>query len=80
VRSRLFFDCTAVAAAVFGLRLTGNDYVLFAGYVVLQYVAGDGLNILGGYTGTNFGWRRFSRSAPIARCSSTNSIRCRSRC
>jgi branched-chain amino acid transport system permease protein len=63
VRSWLFFlICTAVAAAVFGLaRLTGNDYVFFAGYVVLQYVVlATAWNILGGYTGyVNFGSAAF---------------------
>jgi branched-chain amino acid transport system permease protein len=63
VRSWLFFlICAAVAAAVFGLaRLTGNDYVFFAGYVVLQYVVlATAWNILGGYTGyVNFGSAAF---------------------
>ena len=63
MRSWLFFlICTAVAAAVFGLaRLIGNDYVFFAGYVVLQYVVlATAWNILGGYTGyVNFGSAAF---------------------
>jgi branched-chain amino acid transport system permease protein len=63
VRSWQFFlICTAVTAAVFGLaRLTGNDYVFFAGYVVLQYVVlATAWNILGGYTGyVNFGSAAF---------------------
>jgi branched-chain amino acid transport system permease protein len=51
-----------VAAAVFGLaRMVGNDYVFFAGYVVLQYVVlATAWNILGGYTGyVNFGSAAF---------------------
>src|SRR5262249_33426807 len=48
--------------AVFVLaRLVGNDYVFFAGYVVLQYVVlATAWNILGGYTGyVNFGSAAF---------------------
>jgi branched-chain amino acid transport system permease protein len=51
-----------VAAAVFGGSLAvGNDYVFFAGYVVLQYVVlGTAWNILGGYCGyVNFGSAAF---------------------
>src|SRR5437870_7439262 len=63
VRSWLFFlICAAVAAAVFVLaRLVGNDYVFFAGYVVLQYIVlATAWNILGGYTGyVNFGSAAF---------------------
>jgi branched-chain amino acid transport system permease protein len=63
VRSWQFFlICSVIAAAVFGLaRLTGNDYVFFAGYVVLQYVVlATAWNILGGYTGyVNFGSAAF---------------------
>src|SRR5439155_14775638 len=63
VRSWLFFlICAAVAAAVFGLaRMTGNDYVFYAGYVVLQYIVlATAWNILGGYTGyVNFGSAAF---------------------
>jgi branched-chain amino acid transport system permease protein len=63
VRSWLFFVVSvAVAAAVFGgARLVGNDYVFFAGYVVLQYIVlATAWNILGGYTGyVNFGSAAF---------------------
>jgi branched-chain amino acid transport system permease protein len=42
-------------------RLIGNDYVFFAGYVVLQFVVlATAWNILGGYTGyVNFGSAAF---------------------
>jgi branched-chain amino acid transport system permease protein len=51
-----------VAAAVFALALfVRNDYYLFAGYVVLQYVVlATAWNILGGYCGyVNFGSAAF---------------------
>jgi branched-chain amino acid transport system permease protein len=51
-----------VAAAVFGLALlVRNDYYLFAGYVVLQFVVlATAWNILGGYCGyVNFGSAAF---------------------
>ena len=51
-----------VAAAVFGAALFArNDYYLFAGYVVLQYVVlATAWNILGGYCGyVNFGSAAF---------------------
>ncbi len=51
-----------IAAAAFGgALLTGNDYVFFAGYVVLQYVVlATAWNILGGYCGyVNFGSAAF---------------------
>jgi branched-chain amino acid transport system permease protein len=51
-----------VAAAVFGLALYArNDYLLFAGFVVLQYVVlATAWNILGGYCGyVNFGSAAF---------------------
>jgi branched-chain amino acid transport system permease protein len=54
--------CLAVAAAVFGLAIGfGNDYVFFAGYVVLQYIVlSTAWNILGGYCGyVNFGTAAF---------------------
>jgi branched-chain amino acid transport system permease protein len=54
--------CLAIAAAVFGLAIAlGNDYVFFAGYVVLQYVVlSTAWNILGGYCGyVNFGTAAF---------------------
>jgi branched-chain amino acid transport system permease protein len=51
-----------VAGAVFGLALlASNDYLLFAGFVVLQYVVlATAWNILGGYCGyVNFGSAAF---------------------
>jgi branched-chain amino acid transport system permease protein len=51
-----------VAAVVFAAAvLTGNDYLLFAGYVVLQFVVlATAWNILGGYCGyVNFGSAAF---------------------
>ncbi len=51
-----------MGALTFGAaRLTGNDYVFFAGYVVLQSVVlATAWNILGGYTGyVNFGSSAF---------------------
>ncbi len=63
MRSWLFLLISiAIAAAVFLLaRLVGNDYVFFAGYVVLQYIVlATAWNILGGYTGyVNFGSAAF---------------------
>ncbi len=54
--------CLVVAAVVFaGSIAVGNDYVFFAGYVVLQYVVlSTAWNILGGYCGyVNFGTAAF---------------------
>ena len=54
--------CIAVGAAVFaGVRWYGNEYVFFAGYVVLQFIVlATAWNILGGYTGyVNFGSAAF---------------------
>jgi branched-chain amino acid transport system permease protein len=51
-----------IGAAVFGGAVAfGNDYVFFAGYVVLQYVVlSTAWNILGGYCGyVNFGSAAF---------------------
>jgi branched-chain amino acid transport system permease protein len=51
-----------VGAIVFALALVaGNDYVLFAGFVVLQYIVlATAWNILGGYCGyVNFGTAAF---------------------
>src|ERR1700690_3453668 len=51
-----------IAAAVLALAFaTGNDYVFFAGYVVMQYVVlSTAWNILGGYCGyVNFGSAAF---------------------
>ncbi len=52
----------AVAAAVFAAaRIIGNDYVYFAGYVILQFIVlATAWNILGGYCGyVNFGSAAF---------------------
>src|SRR5690349_14020743 len=57
-----FFAALATAAIVFeGLRFLENEYLFFAGYVVLQYVVlSTAWNILGGYTGyVNFGTAAF---------------------
>ena len=54
--------CLVIAAVVFtGSLAVGNDYVFFAGYVVLQYVVlSTAWNILGGYCGyVNFGTAAF---------------------
>jgi branched-chain amino acid transport system permease protein len=63
VRTPLFLViCLVVAAAVFaGAVAVGNDYVFFAGYVILQYVVlSTAWNILGGYCGyVNFGSAAF---------------------
>jgi branched-chain amino acid transport system permease protein len=63
VRTPLFLAiCLAVAALVFaGAVAVGNDYVFFAGYVILQYVVlSTAWNILGGYCGyVNFGSAAF---------------------
>ncbi len=51
-----------IAAAVFGAAIAaGNDYIFFAGYVVMQYVVlATAWNILGGYCGyVNFGTAAF---------------------
>jgi len=63
VHGRVFFlICAACAAGVFAAALlVGNDYVFFAGYVVLQFIVlAQAWNILGGYTGyVNFGSAAF---------------------
>jgi branched-chain amino acid transport system permease protein len=63
VRSHAFcFAALAVAALLFEtLRFLENEYLFFAGYVVLQYVVlSTAWNILGGYTGyVNFGTAAF---------------------
>jgi len=63
VRTPLFLLISlAIAAAVFAATIAlGNDYVFFAGYVVLQYVVlSTAWNILGGYCGyVNFGTAAF---------------------
>src|SRR6202161_2209604 len=51
-----------IAAAVFGLSVAvDNDYVFFAGYVIMQYIVlSTAWNILGGYCGyVNFGTAAF---------------------
>src|SRR6201988_1775927 len=63
MRTPLFLVvCLAVGAAVYaGAVAVGNDYVFFAGYVILQYVVlSTARNILGGYCGyVNFGSAAF---------------------
>jgi branched-chain amino acid transport system permease protein len=63
VRSAIFFIlAVAVGAALFAFcRLMNNEYLFFAGYVVLQYVVlATAWNILGGYCGyVNFGTAGF---------------------
>jgi branched-chain amino acid transport system permease protein len=63
VRSSTFvLIAVLVAAVAFGAALlVGNEYVFFAGYVVLQYVVlATAWNILGGYCGyVNFGSAAF---------------------
>lgn len=63
MRNSLFFVVAiVVAAAIFALaRLIGNDYVYFAGYVILQFIVlATAWNILGGYCGyVNFGSAAF---------------------
>jgi branched-chain amino acid transport system permease protein len=63
VRSPIFFlIALAVGAAVFGATLlVQNDYVFYAGYVVLQFIVlATAWNVLGGYCGyVNFGSAAF---------------------
>ncbi len=63
MRSGLFFViCLLIGGAVFAAALAfNNDYIFFAGYVVLQYVVlSTAWNILGGYCGyVNFGSAAF---------------------
>jgi branched-chain amino acid transport system permease protein len=63
VRSSIFFIVSAaVGAGIFALcRLIHNEYLFFAGYVVLEYVVlATAWNILGGYCGyVNFGTAAF---------------------
>ena len=63
MRSSIFFFMAAVVgAAIFAVcRLIHNEYVFFAGYVVLEYVVlATAWNILGGYCGyVNFGTAAF---------------------
>ena len=59
VRTPLFVLIWLVIGGVLfaGSVALGNDYIFFAGYVVLQYIVlATAWNILGGYTGyVNFG-------------------------
>jgi branched-chain amino acid transport system permease protein len=63
VRSDFFFLISIAVCAVLyaAAAVLGNDYVFFAGYVVLQYVVlSTAWNILGGYCGyVNFGTAAF---------------------
>src|ERR1043165_3435606 len=63
MRSWAFFLVALGLGAVFfwALHALHNDYLFFAGYVVLQYVAlATAWNILGGYCGyVNFGTSAF---------------------
>src|ERR1700731_2371293 len=63
MRSPLFFlVALGVGAVVFAAcRLVHNDYIFFAGYIVLQYIVlATAWNILGGYCGyVNFGTAAF---------------------
>jgi branched-chain amino acid transport system permease protein len=55
-------SCVAICVVVFGAAMAiGNDYIFFAGYVVLQYIVlSTAWNILGGYCGyVNFGSAAF---------------------
>ncbi|MFZ5691515.1 MAG: branched-chain amino acid ABC transporter permease [Pseudomonadota bacterium] len=59
---QFFLVSLAIAlACFFGARLIGNDYLFFAGYVVLQFIVlATAWNILGGYCGyVNFGSAAF---------------------
>jgi len=82
--ARFHLGLFLAGAAIFALALAiGNDYVFFAGYVVVQYVVlATAWNILGGYVGyVNFGSPRSSPSAPTGRwqCRSWRRSRSRSR-
>jgi len=73
---------TIVAALVFYCaRAFDNDYVFFAGYVVLQFIVlATAWNILGGYTGyVNFGSAAFFALGAYSSVFSTRPIRCRFR-
>ena len=63
MRSPVFFLIAVLtgAAVFFGARLAHNDYLFFAGFVILQFVVlATAWNILGGYTGyVNFGTAAF---------------------
>jgi len=63
LRSIVFFLIAALvgAAVFFGARLIHNEYIFFAGFVILQFIVlATAWNILGGYTGyVNFGTAAF---------------------
>src|SRR5207249_282362 len=63
MRSWAFFLVALGLGAIFfwALHALGNDYLFFAGYVVLQYIVlATAWNILGGYCGyVNFGTAAF---------------------
>jgi len=63
VQNSIFLLVSMAAAVIvfFGARMVNNDYVFFAGYVVLQFIVlATAWNILGGYTGyVNFGSAAF---------------------
>jgi len=63
MRSPAFFIVALAVGAIafFAFRLVQNDYVFFAGYIVLQYIVlATAWNILGGYCGyVNFGTAAF---------------------
>jgi branched-chain amino acid transport system permease protein len=63
LRSSVFFLIAVVvgAAVYFGARFVHNEYIFFAGFVILQFVVlATAWNILGGYTGyVNFGTAAF---------------------
>ena len=62
-RDMIFWSAVILACATLlaALRVIGNDYAYFAGYVVLQYIVlAIGWNVLGGYAGyVNFGAAAF---------------------
>ena len=63
MRSSVFFLIAVCvgAAAYFGARFVHNEYIFFAGFVILQFIVlATAWNILGGYTGyVNFGTAAF---------------------
>ncbi|MBN8921137.1 MAG: hypothetical protein J0H62_10845, partial [Rhizobiales bacterium] len=63
VRHATFIAGTLVVAVLvfFAPRVLGNDYIYFAGFVILQYIVlATAWNILGGYCGyVNFGTAAF---------------------
>jgi branched-chain amino acid transport system permease protein len=63
LRSSVFFLIAVLvgAAVFFGARFVHNEYIFFAGFVILQFIVlATAWNILGGYTGyVNFGTAAF---------------------